>query len=353
MSSVFFRSGAKEIPLGVLDFQIPFVDLPFVPTSIQLSLKAPSEDSQLISAYAVGELTQAGASVQFSSPIPEEGYILNWLVNSSQGMTPVGEDSLTLSYTDFFNGVKHFLGYGDAHASITDSQKREIDSYVQAGVRQFYYPPATQQEEDSGYEWSFLRPSGQVVTTPGVSTVPLPSGFGRLIGNVTFDPELYISPAIHCSEGAVRKHLSTRPQEGPPRMISARRLPSYDENGQQCEFLLYPIPDAEYVLTFMQEADSGNLSANMRPYPLGGARFSETIMESCLAVAEQRANDEMGIHTQKFAMMLASAIAQDKKFSATYYGPMSVSDLEQGGISVTRCFHGRKTFPVSYKGSIW
>jgi len=103
----------------------------------------------------------------------------------------------------------------------------------------------------------------------------------------------------------------------------------------------------------MQEADSGNLSENMRPYPLGGARFSETIMESCLAVAEQRANDEMGIHTQKFAMMLASAIAQDKKFSATYYGPMSVSDLEQGGISVTRCFHGRKTFPVSYKGSIW
>lgn len=353
MSSVFFRSGAKEIPLGVLDFQIPFVDLPFVPTSIQLSLKAPSEDSQLISAYAVGELTQAGASVQFSSPIPEEGYILNWLVNSSQGMAPVGEESLTLSYTDFFNGVKHFLGYGGADVVVTNSQEREIDSYIQAGVRQFYYPPAIRDGDDSGYEWSFLRPGGQVVTTPGVSTVPLPSGFGRLIGNVTFDPELYISPAIHCSEGAVRKHLSTRPQEGPPRMISARRLPSYDENGQQCEFLLYPIPDAEYVLTFMQEADSGNLSANMRPYPLGGARFSETIMESCLAVAEQRANDEMGIHTQKFAMMLASAIAQDKKFSATYYGPMSVSDLEQGGISVTRCFHGRKTFPVSYKGFIW
>ena len=36
-----------------------------------------------------------------------------------------------------------------------------------------------------------------------------------------------------------------------------------------------------------------------------------------------------GIHTKKFQSLLASAVVQDRKFSAVFYGPMSSSSLGQ------------------------
>jgi hypothetical protein len=48
--------------------------------------------------------------------------------------------------------------------------------------------------------------------------------------------------------------------------------------------------------------------------------FAELITESCLAVAEQRANDEAGIHTDIFNRLLVSMIARDRKSGAQNYG---------------------------------
>lgn len=350
MAQVFFRSGFKALDSGALEVDVAALALPFVPGVVHVSVRAPSADSDLISAYVAGTLTADGFNVQLSAPIPSTGYRLDWTAWAEE-IVPSEGSSLALQYTDLFNEVKRFLGYGGATATLTEAQTEEVDAYVQAGVRQFYYPPAIN-GVDPTHEWSFMRPVGQVTTTTCSSTVLLPVGFGRLVGNVEFETSLHLPAAVPCPEGLLMERISSREQSGPPRLVATRRRTAFGENGQLCELLLWPTPDAEYLLTFRQESDGGKLSSAERPFPLGGARHSELVLESCLAIAEQRANDETGLHTAKFQAMLASAIVQDRKFSAVFYGPTSSSSL---GSSWSNDFLGsrpnrQEDFTISYKG---
>lgn len=352
MAQMFFKSGVVTVPEGVLELVVSSLAIPFDPLSVQVSIHAPSVDSDLISVYIVGAMTPDGFTVQFSSTIPSEGYVLNWTAWASE-IAPSGGDTLALQYSDLFGEVKRFLGYGGASTTLSDSQAEEVDSYVQAGVRQFYYPPAVN-GVDVDHEWSFMRPFGQVTTTIDSSTVLMPEGFGRLIGNVEFDPELYIPAAVSCPEGLVRERLASSPEKGAPKLVCSRRIETYGPDGQRCQLLMWPTPDKEYVLSFRQESDSGKLSETGRPFHLGGARFSELVLESCLSIAEQRANDEAGLHTERFNTLLASAVMQDRKFSATFYGPLSTSSLGTDSPSfLGRIPNQRGRFTIHYKGMSW
>ena len=57
---------------------------------------------------------------------------------------------------------------------------------------------------------------------------------------------------------------------------------------------------------------------------------AETILESCLAIAEQRMENQSGIHSQKFVERLTASVAHDKQ----YYTP------ERGGYNADRSDHG-------------
>lgn len=353
MAQVFFRCGTATLASGDLEKNVTGLDLPFDPVSVHVSVRSPSSDSDLISSYVVGTLTSDGFKVLFSAPIPATGYVLDWTAWADE-IVHTSTDSLALKYTDFFNEVKRFLGYGGESASLTESQTEEVDAYVQAGVRQFYYPPAIN-GVDPSHEWSFMRPVGQATATIGSSTVLLPTSFGRLAGNVEFSPELHIPAAVSCPEGLVMERLAASDETGAPRLVAVRRKSGYGANGQLCELVMFPIPDAAYLLTFRQESDGGKLSATARPYPLGGARYSEVILESCLAIAEQRANDERGLHTEKFHSLLASAVMQDRKFSAHFYGPTSSSSLDPAWSNdfLGQRLGRREDFPLTYKGATW
>jgi len=71
----------------------------------------------------------------------------------------------------------------------------------------------------------------------------------------------------------------------------------------------YVLPDA-LVLTTLE-------------YPYGSAAHSETILESCLAIAESREKDTTSTeHRDKFALLLQSSIDHDKGLGEpiTHYG---------------------------------
>ena len=55
-------------------------------------------------------------------------------------------------------------------------------------------------------------------------------------------------------------------------------------------------------------------------YPVGSLKFSDLLLESCMAVAEVRIYDERGIHGQLFVEKMVSAIARDKKQYSPYIG---------------------------------
>jgi hypothetical protein len=146
-----------------------------------------------------------------------------------------------------------------------------------------------------------------------------------MIGDLHYDASANHRPVVIVSEARILALLQKSADEGAPQYAAIRFKQEYGAHGQVQEIVFWPIPDAVYALTYRYEAYNGKLSA-VNPCPLGGMRHSELITESCLAVAEQRANDERGLHTERFNLLLAAGVAQDRRGGARYFGPMGGSE---------------------------
>jgi hypothetical protein len=237
----------------------------------------------------------------------------------------MAESSLSVSFDDLKAAIGHYLGYGGADDWTAD-QDAEIETYVQAGVRQFYYPPAVEGVE-AGYTWSFLAPKTTIATTADQGEDDAPDDFGRLLGPMHHEPDVYAGPVQILSRPQIRrlKSRSDTDDTGTPIYVAVREKASDGSTGQRKELVWWPVPDDAYTITYQYEAYQGILDDDY-PYPLGGMKHSDLVVTSCLAVAEQRANDERGIHWEAFIRQLASSIAQDRKGGAQYFGPMCGPD---------------------------
>jgi hypothetical protein len=338
------HSGSTAITVGVFTQTITGLGLAFTPTSVTASVRKPASDSPNIGVTPYGAPTAGGFSVEFSAAAEVTGYYLDWIVwADSVAIDTTG--TLLLAYADICAEVSRFLGY-PVLASQTAAQTAEVDSYVQSGVRQFYYPPAMQGVE-AGYEWSFLKPTTTLATVLGVGTAALPASFGRLAGDMHYASTVYERAIVQVSEARIQALLQQSVETGKPRYVAIRYKQAYGAHGQTQEAVFWPIPDAIYTLTYRYEGYNGKLSA-LNPCPLGGMRHTELILESCLAIAEQRANDEKGLHSERFLMLLAAGVAQDRRAGGRYFGEMG-----GGPDEVPERRDRQTTYDVTYKGVTW
>lgn len=260
----------------------------------------------------------------------------------------MAESTLSLKYADLLREVGHFLGHG-GDASEWSSENRDlIDRCVQSGVRQFYYPPSVEGIE-SGYEWSFLNPTTTIVTAIGDREQDLPDDFGRVVGNIHYAAAVQSTPVYMISEHRMLVLYQQNADNGRPSYATVRyKAGTTQDEGQRLELVWWRTPDAVYTLTYRYEAYVGKLSSS-RPYVLGGMKHSEAVVESCLAVAEQRVNDEKGLHWDRFVSLLATSIALDRKVGARYYGQMGSPEL----ISEVTDLSVRSNGTITYKGVTW
>ena len=77
-------------------------------------------------------------------------------------------------------------------------------------------------------------------------------------------------------------------------------------------------------------------------------KLSELYLESCLSVAEARANEEQGIHTANFQALLVDAIQRDRKRGAVQYGQMG--DAASGNAEEFRRGMTGSVYSMTYKG---
>lgn len=256
----------------------------------------------------------------------------------------MSESTLSIKYEDLLAEVGRFLGYGLDQSAWTAEQLKDVDLYVQSGLRQFYYPPAVNGAE-IGYAWSFLNPTAAITTAIDDQAQDLPDDFGRILGNLYFDASLHLRPIPVMSEGFMQNMASSDATTGQPKFAAVRAKASTGAAGQRMEIVWWPIPNAVFTLAYRYEAYSGKLTST-KPYPLGGMRFAELLTESCLAIAEQKANDERGLHTERFTALLVAGIAMDRKSGARNYGQMGVAESDDVGR--TRNQNGT----ITYKGEV-
>lgn len=222
------------------------------------------------------------------------------------------ESTLSMDRDDLRKEVGWFwLGERTA-ANWSSDEGTQIDDIIASGLRSFYHPPPTQ-NTPLGYKWSFMEPTTTKVLVAGTADYTLSANFGGLIGTMTYSVDdnrwfpIEITGEHRIRTLRQRDYSSLRSD---PKLAAVRPISSDGSNGQRFQLMLYPSPDKAYTLSYRYHALPQNLTA-AKPNPLGGEAHSETILESCLAVAEARMDDNAGIHAAAYQQRLAASIAYD------------------------------------------
>ncbi len=186
------------------------------------------------------------------------------------------------------------------------------------------------------------------VQTPATEDYELPDDFGRLYGELTHESGNYYRPVVLISVARIQELRGRENEIGLP-YFGAVQYKSHDDQseGQRLQIMMYPTPDSDYALTYTYEKYSGALS-DSNAYPLGGMKFSELYIESCLSVAEQNSDDTISLHTDAFYRLLVDGVARDMKQGAQFFGHVGHKEN-----SLKAPLHGDTpgTYPITYKGS--
>lgn len=231
------------------------------------------------------------------------------------------ESSLNTAYTDLLAEVGQFLGPGRDSTVWSTRESTMFLNILKSGLRRFYWP-APLEGQNVSYEWSFLRPVATLTLLDEADTITLPDDFGVLDGEITISSasEINFSIPIY-GEGAIRAAYSRAPTStGRPMMAGIVPLKGTTVNSsQRFELLVFPTADADYTLQMAYTIHPNFLSGTL-PYAYGGPAHAETLLESCLAVAEQRLDDAMTVHTVAFRERLAASVSYDQRLKRQQFG---------------------------------
>ncbi|MBN2129144.1 MAG: hypothetical protein JW741_06590, partial [Sedimentisphaerales bacterium] len=238
----------------------------------------------------------------------------------------MAEPSISLSYPDLMSEVAQFVGLGPPTSAWVSDQVNEdsgwestdedrLDGIVQAGLRQFLYPPPV--GDEAAYIWSFLKKVGTVATVNADYEYDLPDDFAGDLISISFPEADGGSSLDIIDEAHLRALYANDDQDGTPLYAAVRAKTFTAATGQRYELLLYPKPTAIKTLTFCYSRGVDSLDPSDTDdtpnYPPGGPAYSHVLVESCLAIAEERWEDGAGdVHQQQFLRKLAAAITRDK-----------------------------------------
>lgn len=214
---------------------------------------------------------------------------------------------LTLQYSALRREIGRFLGYGRDPDDWDSDQTQDVTDIIAGGLRQFYWHPPV--EGRDRHEWSFLRPSDTLTLVAGTSNYSLPADFGSLVDEFTYGAGDNLSRMTKLNPEQLRQK-QTVVQTGDPTCFAVKVKAHASGANQRYEVDFYPTPSVSRTLTYRYSISPDVIDAT-DDYPRGGAVHAETILESCLAVAEKTLNDEEGVHYKRFMERLAASIELD------------------------------------------
>ena len=184
-------------------------------------------------------------------------------------------------------------------------------------VRGGAYPVASR---DSGTQLTLLdttavAPAGEAYSLSRY-LYDLPADFASLEGGLTFQPDRsYQRSGISLvSDNALRQRRQFHTHTGLPEVVAIRPKRFASGVGQQWQAALHPTPDQVYNLQGRYRVQPPDLTS-ADPRLMGGPEIEELVLQSCLAVAEQRYRGESGLQTEVFLAKLRAAIATDAAVS--------------------------------------
>ena len=245
----------------------------------------------------------------------------------------MAESTLSDQYDDLMLTVAVFLGYGRNSTNWGATRTAQMADIIKSGLRQFYYPPMP-------HAWSFLKPVTTLITAADDYDYDLPDDYGGINGSFTYSVST-LYPAISVvGEGQIRDARQGYTPSGRPKVAAIRPKTSDGTEGQRFEVIFWPTPNGIWTLGYCYNVLPDKIQT-LNPYHYGGMAHAETVLASCLSIAEERMNDEHGIHYEKFQERLAASIEYDLKSNMPDYfgyngdGSFDADKPERQGIRVS------------------
>ena len=234
----------------------------------------------------------------------------------------MSNSTLALQKRDYESEVGSFLGWGrgthGGDEEWTADKVIKIQFDVRSGLRRFYY---------CSHPWSFMKPFREVTLPEGTTKVTLPEDFGGIDSgtkaSLTNTDQTFLQELWFTGPGRVVQALAeSASSTGLPRMIAVRPIKGLAPGQlQRSELIFFPEADQEYTLTFPAFFYGDCLLDVTYPFAYGGPDHHETILESCLAVAEMRRDNMIGVHANEFQRLLALSIQIDRRKNPSSMGP--------------------------------
>lgn len=230
--------------------------------------------------------------------------------------TAAYQPNLLASFTDFKREIAGFVGYGTDSSLWTGDQSAELARDVQEAYRWILYPQ-TIPGERIPLTWSFMEKTATVTTTSGTYNYALAADFGSFVGHYMYWPaDSGYDPPCRTNESAILNQRQYDSDSNRPRMFAIRWSEQVAGSNQRREVIFWPTPDDEYTLTYKHAVLPGPLSET-NPYPLGGPRISQLMMEACRAIGESKKNGARGDRWGIFIEQLMATIQLDKGTNTT------------------------------------
>ena len=228
---------------------------------------------------------------------------------------PIEDDatSLSLDRAGLRQRIGNHLFNKPNIGSWSHDEAKRVEQVLVTGLSSFYwYSPS---DGAAQHSWSFLKPSATFEIVSDKDTYEFPSDFGGIdSGGFTFESGNKTPVRLVCEE-ELRAIKSTLSQEASEPQYCAIRPKAASEGFEQTyEAIFYPSPTAANTLRYRYSVIPG-LVDNTDIYPYGSRLHSVTILESCLAAADQLNGDADGAHEAKFQKSLAASIARDQGIS--------------------------------------
>jgi hypothetical protein len=223
--------------------------------------------------------------------------------NDGVPVTPVaGESDLALALDELNTRIADLARLGRDYASLATADQGRVDEFRKDGLRRFY----------AERRWTFLRPVTTLTCVAGTWQYELPDDFGSLLGPMTFAPNHTARPVELVAEHLIRTRRQTYSSNAVPRFAATRWKSTDQSGGQRMELLLWPTPDAAYVLTYRYAVLPKGLLDGSREYPYGGMQHGLSILYACLAAVERSPlGDRSGAYENEYLKALARSAQID------------------------------------------
>ena len=233
----------------------------------------------------------------------------------------MAESTLSYKYSDLRTAIARHLKF-PASGWSTD-QETDIDNCLKRGLNQFYITP--------GWTWSFLDIEATIATTDGQSEDTLEDNYGSMIEGFSYsDTNQGVLQVQRVTTGDIRRRLALDDNEGAPLFYCLEVVNVTATTGQRWQVRWYPTPDTAYTMYYKYKA-LGEVIDSANEYPLGGAPHAETILASCLSIAEKENRSNETRMEQYYLQRLKASMDYDLGVkNGVKLGTLSANGLPSG-----------------------